>query len=375
MAQVALPRVAATVVMEKSQLQQIFHNLSARGFVIVGPKLDRSAVIISPITSTSELPIGLTTEQSPGSYRLVSAKSSDYFSALPANPSWRNFVFPPRLPLLTSHKSEAGWVFEPAPDHPPQYAFVGIRPCELQALGIYDRIFLEDGVHEESYARRRQSLFILAVNCTSSASTCFCTSMKTGPQAESGFDLTLTELSDLFVIELGSEIGSEMLAGVKWRPASAFELGRAKDLVQRTEEQMTRQVETEGLAEALMASIDSTEWDGLGAKCLSCGNCTFVCPTCLCSTVEDHSDLHATSTTRERCWDSCYSLEFSHVAGGNVRPTTSARHRQWVTHKFASSVEQLGRPACVGCGRCTTWCPVGIDIVEEVCAIRAHAKS
>lgn len=374
MVQSTNPRVASTVVIEKSQLEQILRNLSSSGFTVVGPKVDRSAVVIGEIVHANELPIGVSSRQAPGTYRLSSAGRTEHFSALPASPSWRELLFPPKQSLLRGRKTESGWVFEPSDDPRPRYAFIGIRSCELAAINIYDKIFLSDGIHEESYARRRQSLFVLAVNCTNCSANCFCTSMKTGPRVAAGFDLALTELADVFVLESGSEIGSEMLGDVDWRPASAFDLGRVSEVLQLTEQQMSRKLQTEDLAEQLMASLDSPIWDELGAKCLSCGNCTFVCPTCFCTTVEDTSDISYTATARERCWDSCYSSEFSHVAGGNIRPTTSARHRQWVTHKLASSLEQLGRFACVGCGRCTTWCPVGIDIVKEVCEIRSHAR-
>ncbi len=374
MAQGVNPRIAATVVIEKSELQQIFSNLSSRGFVILGPRLERGAVVIGPRTSMAELAIGLTSEHGPGHYRVSGTGRVEHFAALPANPTWRDFIFPPHSPLITGHKTDKGWVFENAADDPPPYAFVGIRSCELAALGIYDHVFLTDGIHEASYAKRREPLFVLAVNCTSAANTCFCTSMKTGPRAVQGFDLALTELNDLFLLECGSEIGSEMLADVKWRPASAWDIGRARELEEHTEEQITRRFDSKEIADALMAALDSTEWDALGAKCLGCGNCTSVCPTCFCSTVEDRSDLKCLNTSRERRWDSCYAGDYSHVAGGNVRPTTASRHRQWVMHKFALSEEQVGRPACVGCGRCITWCPVGIDITEEVCAIRAHAS-
>ncbi|MCB0197785.1 MAG: 4Fe-4S dicluster domain-containing protein, partial [Anaerolineae bacterium] len=120
----------------------------------------------------------------------------------------------------------------------------------------------------------------------------------------------------------------------------------------------------------LYQNLEHPRWDHIANRCLSCANCTQVCPTCFCSDVVEVSDLENHKDERLRVWDSCFSLDFSHVHGGNIRPTTRARYRQWLTHKLASWIDQFGTLGCVGCGRCITWCPVGIDLTEEVRAIR-----
>ena len=101
----------------------------------------------------------------------------------------------------------------------------------------------------------------------------------------------------------------------------------------------------------------------------------MVCPTCFCTTVEDHSDLAGETAERVRSWDSCFTLDFSYVHGGSVRTETQSRYRQWMTHKLASWIDQFGTSGCVGCGRCITWCPVGIDITEEAAAIRQTRRT
>ncbi|MBF0393567.1 MAG: 4Fe-4S dicluster domain-containing protein, partial [Alphaproteobacteria bacterium] len=115
-------------------------------------------------------------------------------------------------------------------------------------------------------------------------------------------------------------------------------------------------------------------WDEVAKRCLTCGNCTMVCPTCFCTTVDDVTDLGGTRTERVRSWDSCFTLDFSYIHGGSVRNEGSSRYRQWITHKLSSWHDQFGSSGCVGCGRCITWCPVGIDITEEVGAIRASEE-
>jgi ferredoxin len=198
--------------------------------------------------------------------------------------------------------------------------------------------------------------------------------MKTGPKATEGFDLAVTELPDALVMEVGSEMGSEMLRDTPWEPSTAFDLGRAAQTVQNAERGIERELRTDDLPKLLYDNLEHPRWDDVAARCLSCGNCTQVCPTCFCVNVEDTCDLKATIADRTRVWDSCFVREFSHVHGGNIRPTIRSRYRQWLTHKLASWIDQFGTSGCVGCGRCITWCPVGIDLTEEVKAIREKVQ-
>jgi ferredoxin len=180
----------------------------------------------------------------------------------------------------------------------------------------------------------------------------------------------LTELDDVFVVEVGSEMGREVLRNVDWRPTGAFELQTARQAVAEAERHMGRQLDTSDLPNLLYRNLDSPHWDQVAQRCLSCSSCTQVCPTCFCSDILEVSDLQDMGATRVRVWDSCFSLDFSHVHGGNIRPHVRSRYRQWLTHKLATWVDHFGMLGCVGCGRCITWCPVGIDITEEVRAIR-----
>lgn len=367
----AAPRVSATVILSKPSLQQVLDHLRANGFTLIGPTVRDSAVVLDEIHEISELPIGWSLEQKAGSSRLVRTHSTDYFGCTVGPHSWKSYLFPPRVDLLTAHRNGNGWTFEPAKDESPPYAFIGVRSCDLHAIALQDDVFVNGPISDPHYAHRRAQAFILAANCGTSAGTCFCTSMKTGPRVRSGFDLALTELPESFVIEIGSEAGSNMLAGASWQPASAFDLGRVAQIMERTERQMQRQITTSDLPLVLYDRIDHPYWNDIAARCLSCANCTLSCPTCFCSTVEDRSDLTGTRATRTRVWDSCFILDFSHVHGGNSRPTTRSRFRQWMTHKLASWIDQFGRSGCVGCGRCIAWCPVGIDITEELRKFRA----
>lgn len=371
MATAAIPRVSATVVVPKASLDTIFRNLREDGFTIVGPTVRDGAIILDQLENTQQLPIGWVEEKAAGRYRLVRGRGAEWFAHTVGPHSWKKYLYPPRLELLKAVRDNGSWRFIPGEQSPPQYAFVGVRGCELAAIAIQDKIFERQEYRDSAYVARRERIFVLAVNCGHAASTCFCTSLGTGPHAKEGFDLALTEFSDGFMLEVGSEMGAEELRGIDWEPATAFDRGRAKQVWQKAEQQIAKRVRVDDLPTVVYHNLEHEHWDDVGHRCLGCGNCTMVCPTCFCSTVQDHAHLGNNAATRTRTWDSCFTGDFSHVLGGNVRPTIRSRYRQWLTHKWAAWIDQFGSPGCTGCGRCTTWCPVGIDVTEELAAIRA----
>ncbi|HWD07709.1 MAG TPA: 4Fe-4S dicluster domain-containing protein [Actinomycetota bacterium] len=208
----------------------------------------------------------------------------------------------------------------------------------------------------------------------------FCTSMGTGPAAGEGFDLALTEVLDggdggepHYTVDVGTERGAGMLAGVPHRPAADADNRAAAAVVERAATRIERRMAPDGLRELLAAKRDHARWDDVANRCLACGNCTMVCPTCFCSTVEDVSALEGSTAERWRRWDTCYALDFTHLPDGSVRTSTRSRYRQWLTHKLGTWIDQFGTSGCVGCGRCISWCPAGIDLTEEIRALRQEA--
>ncbi len=371
-----IPVPGKNVVIAKEALQHLFTALRAANYTVVGPTIQEDAIVYDELSDIKEMPIGWQDVQGPGSYRLEQQDNGRYFDYVVGPQSWKKFLYPSKLRLFTTHQNGNGNGFEVDPNEEvPQYAFIGVRGCELAAIRIQDHIFLEGTFTESHYKARRERAFILAVNCTSPGDTCFCASMKTGPQVSSGYDLALTELDDTFLLHVGSEIGAEMLVDCDWRLAGAFELTHAQRLMSQAEDQMGRELETRDLPELLYDNLDHPQWDNVAERCLSCMNCTMVCPTCFCSDVQDVSDLTRQNTERVRVWDSCFNPDFSYVFGGNLRPNIRSRYRQWLTHKLASWVDQFGMLGCTGCGRCITWCPVGIDLTEEIAAIRGGKES
>lgn len=365
-----MPPEMTTQFFTKPELQALIDQLRRRDYVVVGPTIDQAAIVYGEITSVAQLPQGWTDDQSPGSYRLQRREDDAWFGYVVGPHSWKKYLFPPRLTLLSARQTERGWEFLPQAAEPKKYACLGVRACELAAIRVQDRTFLDGPYIDPVYHERRESLFLIAVNCTQAASTCFCTSMKTGPRCESGFDLALTEIKTGFLCEIGSQLGGEILAVVDKRPASDAELTQADAARQRAVDQITRQMPAEELPELLLDNFHHPRWKQVAERCLSCTNCTLVCPTCFCSSVTDVRDLNTGAVERERSWDSCFNPDFAYLSGGSSRPETSDRYRQWLTHKLGTWHEQFGVSGCVGCGRCITWCPVGIDITEEVSAIQ-----
>lgn len=370
-----MPPLGAHVVISKPGLQSVFDALRQAGYTLLGPTVAGGAIAYEEIAHTDDLPVGWADEQGPGWYRLRQRDDGRYFGFAVGPHSWKRYLYPPSTRLFSVRRTDGGFSVEGNGDAPPRYAFVGVRACELAAMAVQDRVFLEGPVQDPDYKDRRRAAFLLAVNCVEPGSTCFCASMKTGPRCTAGFDLALTELEDTFLLEVGSELGAQMLAGTGWRPAGAFELSRARRAVAEAEARMGRTLETRDLPDLLYENLDHPRWAEVALRCLSCANCTMVCPTCFCADVRDAGDLAGETASRVRLWDSCFNREFSHVFGGNLRPNTRARYRQWLTHKLAAWIDQFGISGCVGCGRCITWCPVGIDLTEEVAAIREEPAS
>jgi len=365
-----------TAIISRDGVEQLCGVLAARGYEVVGPARRDGAIVYDRIEGVADLPAGWTDHQEPGRYRLERRGDGALFGFNVGPQAWKRFLHPPVETVWSMRKDASGAAAIATGDSvaPEKFAFIGVRACELHAIAIQDRVLMQGPYQDVPYALRRQAAFVVAVNCSQAGGTCFCASMGTGPKADRGFDLALTELLDGgshdFLVEVGSTAGAEILEQIAHRLANDDERGRAAAIVARTESQMGRRLETQGLKDLLLDNLEHPRWDDVAARCLACANCTMVCPTCFCTTVEDHSDLAGTSAERVKKWDSCFTLDFSYIHGGSVRKTTHSRYRQWMTHKLATWIDQFGTSGCVGCGRCITWCPVGIDITEEVQAIR-----
>lgn len=362
-------------IIDRNALDVLFEALQRRGFKeIIGPRVRDGAIVYDTLHSSRDLPRGVTDEQGKGFYRLQERADERLFGYVVGPHSWKRFLHPPALRLWRARRAGDSFEIVPERDDVPPRVFLGVRACELHALAIQDKVFLAGSYADPAYRARREKIFIIAVNCGQAGSNCFCASMNTGPRATAGFDLALTEVMEeqrhYFIVEPGSERGNEILDEIPHQEASGEDEKKIEVMVAHTVRQMERKLDTDGIKELLYRNTDHARWDQVAGRCLSCANCTMVCPTCFCTTVEEVTDLTGEHAERWRKWDSCFTMDFSYIHGGSVRPSVKARYRQWLTHKLASWIDQFGVSGCVGCGRCITWCPVGIDLTEEVQAIR-----
>lgn len=364
-----MPRVLAT-----SDLQRLFDELHRQGYVTIAPTISEQTILFRQVASIEELPIGWTDQQEGGKYRLVRREDNAYFGYVVGPESWKRLLFPPRQLLYRSRRRGTDVEIKAEQPEIRKYALIGVRSCDLEALKVFDKVQGGSEHTEPNYLARRQQVFIVAVNCVVTGGTCFCVSMQTGPRAAKGYDLALTEVVDQgghrFFVETGSERGEALVNVLRLSEADDHLCREADRLLEDSRQRMGRQIDTTDIKDLLYRNFEHPRWEQVADRCLSCGNCTMVCPTCFCVTVEDTTDLTGSEAVRTRRWDSCFTLEHSYLHGGSVRTSVASRYRQWMTHKLASWHDQFGMSGCVGCGRCITWCPVGIDLTEEAAAIR-----
>jgi len=362
------------ITIERASLDTLLEVLKDEGYTLLGPTLRDNAIVCDKIDSAQDLPVGWGDEQDGGTYRLMKRDDDALFAYVVGPQSFKKSLFPPAQKLWSARRTDTGFELDQTNGEVPAYAMVGIRSCELHAIAIQDRVFLGDRYVDPAYKARRERAFTVAVNCGHAGGTCFCASMDTGPKARSGYDIALTEVLSggrhYFVVDISSQRGKEVMAKVPGEEATKKEVSAAEKATSNAESHMKRSMDTTEMKALLCRNLEHPQWDIVARRCLTCGNCTLVCPTCFCSSVDDTTDLTGDNAERWRRWDSCFTGEFSYIHGGSVRHSSKSRYRQWMTHKLASWVDQFGTVGCVGCGRCITWCPVGIDITVELEEIR-----
>ena len=355
--------------LHRTNFPQLLQGLISSGYRILGPTLSQGAVQWREIRAVEDLPVGWNDHQEPGHYRLEPDNHPRYFNVVHGPESLKPLTFAPRETLLVLDRHNNTFsAREIEPDSRPT-ALLGARACDLAGLAVQDNIFVKGPYPDPYYRQRRNNLFLITVNCTRAHPTCFCASMETGPRARKGYDLCLTEADDDFVIEAGSEAGVKVLEQIPCSPATKERINHDEARIAACADSQIRSLPQAALPDALYDAHDHPRWNQVAARCLSCTNCTMVCPTCFCHGVEETPSLDHQQSEHTRVWDSCFTPDHGYIHGKNFRPTTKDRYRMWLTHKLATWIDQFGTSGCVGCGRCITWCPVGIDLTEEISAL------
>jgi ferredoxin len=357
---VVAPHSISVQALEPGAIERLIDLLVQDGRTVIAPTLHDGAISLGEITSASELLVGWTADMAPGRYELRNEHDGRLFGAPVGPVSTKRWRRSPEATVWSGQKDASG--FHELPQERPntKLAFVGLKGCDVAARILYDR----------AIGGSPADHFIVGVECTTPGPTCFCVSMGTGPGISEGADLVITEIvepSHLLLTRAYTRRGADVLARLGGREPTAEEEDAAWSQVAAAARSMTEGIDPDAAAAALR--IPSSEgWEDVAARCLACGNCTLVCPTCFCTRIIDRTTPDGSEASRVRLWDSCFTLDFSEVHGGPVRSSITSRYRQWISHKLSWWWDQFGSSGCVGCGRCIVWCPVGIDIRVEAAA-------
>ncbi|MFD7846826.1 4Fe-4S dicluster domain-containing protein [Nocardia sp. NPDC059764] len=359
--------VGETVTFDRAGLDQLIVVLRAHGYRVIGPQVRDGAIVLDELDSGAGLPAGWGVHTEPGRYRLHRREDAAVFAHSAGPGSWKQFLHPPRRRVA---EFDADLNARAAQEIPVPTAFLGVRGCDMAAIAVLGRVLGEDAYPDSAFAARRRELFLIGVNCTEPGGVCFCSSMGTGPGVGAGYDIALTErlgaTGHRFLAEPGSDAGARILAELVTEPASDAEMSAARAEVSAAAGRMGRSMPDVDVREVIRRSRESPQWEDVASRCLTCGNCTMVCPTCFCTSTEDVTDLTGEHAERWERWASCFELDFSYLHGGSVRQSGESRYRQWLSHKLGTWYDQFGSSGCVGCGRCIAWCPAGIDLTVEV---------
>lgn len=360
------------------KLQDLLGALYNAGYSCVGPQVRDGAIVYDLLADVNQLPWGIRDHQTPGGYELEQLNEQKAFAFANGPQAIKPLLFKPQETVWkVTRNADGQLIFQPHQSDERPIAIIGARACDIAAMKIQDKVFIESAHPDPHYTKRRQQLFIIAVNCSYSSNNCFCVSAGTGPEVQHSFDILLTEIDDGFKVESGSERGQTIIDTLALAEAKTNQCKKADQQVKEAAAMQTKRIPLNnqlGLRDLLFSNLNHPRWEDVAERCLSCGNCTSVCPTCFCHSETEKPALDGSSSEHQREWDSCFTAGHSYLSGAVIRDDTRKRYRQWLTHKVGSWFDQFDTSGCVGCGRCITWCPVGIDITEELAAISGESN-
>lgn len=347
-------------------LKGVFEELTSK-YIVISPVYEDGVIQYKENKEFDRIPFGKFQIETAGNC-FISQRQSGFFTYVRPYNSIKTFLRPEEEILFRVFKKDEELTFEMLTNSKPM-AFFDVRKCDLKALQILDRVFLDENFKDKHYDDLRQNIFIVAVNCIEPSNVCFCESMAVDFNKDYDADLVITELKVGFLLETKTPKGEGLIGKFNFVKANAEDVEEKYRVLSDTVAKIKRKLNTENLKEILYQKIDNEYWEILGKRCFSCMSCTKSCPTCFCFNIteknyeEGHSD-------RIRVADSCFNQEFATMHKFNLRDRTSYRYRHWLLHKMAYWQDQFGTYGCVGCGRCITWCPAKIDIQVETNRLR-----
>lgn len=358
--------------LKRETFPALLDMLASAGFDCIGPQVRQGAIVFDRLEKVEQLPAGWQDEQQTASYRLHQTGSPYWFDWANGASAIKPYAFTPQESLWKVSRDASGRLsFHSLPPTARKTAIIGVRACDLVALAIQDQHFLYGKFADPYYKARRDNLLLIGVNCTHAAATCFCVSTGDGPEIHDGYDLLLSEIDEGFIVASRTIQGEQIAGQLPLTAASDAQLSLARQRMQVACDQQ-RSLPTRL---SLYDRPNHPHWQEIGARCLACGNCTSVCPTCFCHQEVEQPSLDGNTSTHDRRWDTCFQPGHSYIHGWQVRSNATEYYRQWLSHKLDGWHEQFQRSGCTGCGRCITWCPAGIDLTEEVKALASTPLS
>lgn len=350
-----------------NQLKNIYEKLKEE-YTVVAPELNDGVIKYEESTDFEKIPAGYKQFEFAGSYQIFKS-SNRFFSYIRPYNNLKYFLRPPSIKLLTVIEKDGNLEFS-YQEQRKKIAFFDIRRCDLKALSILDKVYLNENYPDSYYKSLREDIFIVGVDCAEAGDVCFCNSMDIDFDSFYSADMFITEIDDGFLVDTVSKKAEHLVEGLGLSTPTKEDLAKRQEIKRRFKESFKKKLDTANLKEILYQKIEHPYWEEIGKRCLSCANCTQVCPTCFCFDIKEINSLDMKKSERFAVWDSCFNQTFATVHKFNIRDSIASRYRQWLMHKMAYWQDQFGDFGCVGCGRCITWCPAKIDIHIETVKLR-----
>jgi ferredoxin len=289
-----------------------------------------------------------------------------FFAYLNSKNAPKNIFFPHTETMMKYTRTPQGMVFSSEVNEAGQSVLFGVRPCDAHSFVVLDKLFDQEKYKDQYYIAKRQNTTVITLACVKPPyATCFCTSVDGEPVSSEGADILLTDIGDEYLVELVTEKGAKLAGYFGDTKADAPAEAKKAELAAKAKEAIKSKVPAHEVKPILDKNFDHPFWDTIHAKCLACGTCTYLCPTCHCFDISD--EVVGSDGIRLRSWDSCmFPLFTKETSGHNPRPSQKERWRQRTMHKFKYYIDMFNTIGCVGCGRCVMYCPVNLDIRKVV---------